>query len=238
VELNYFKVTPADWDKYDWEKIEEIRGRNRMRKVLKHIPSDGLHLDVGTGRGDGTYLVSQKKRTIGIDFGLRVLKIAAKKNGNLIQTDASNLPFKAAIFETATCLDVLEHIPNAEKAVGEIYRVLKPQGQLILQTPSSEIMHIKRIGITLSFPFYAIRGILKILFKRYSIDKKYPQPYDKPLSIRKIRSTLTSNDFVIEKEKRVNYWHPNPLIMAFSFSNLFVCTKRREEHAKSTKNFE
>jgi ubiquinone/menaquinone biosynthesis C-methylase UbiE len=65
-----------------------------MRKALKHIPSDGLHLDVGTRRGDGTYLVSQKKQTVGIDFGLRSLKIAARKNRSLIQANACILPFK------------------------------------------------------------------------------------------------------------------------------------------------
>jgi hypothetical protein len=73
-----------DWDKFNWESVEEIRGRNRIKKVLKYVPSDGLYLDVGTGRGDGTYLIS--------------LKIAAKKNGNLIQADACNLPIKKQLF--------------------------------------------------------------------------------------------------------------------------------------------
>jgi len=228
MESNSFKIASVDWDKFDWENTEESRGKLRMRKVLEHIPSNGLHLDVGTGRGDGTYLVSQKKKTVGIDFGLKSLKIAAKKNHNLIQADACNLPFKSDIFESVTCLDVLEHIPGAEKAIGEIYRVLKPDGCLILQTPSVEITYIKRIGIILDLPFRMIKRILG----RYHEDRRYPQPYDKEIPIKKIRDILLSSGFTIKKEKIVNYWHPSLIIRVFSFSNVFICTKGVEKYAK------
>ena len=225
---NCLKAAPVDWDKFDWECIEESRGRNRMRKVLKYLPSNGLHLDIGTGRGDGTYLVSQKKKTVGIDFGSRSLRIAVKKNDNLIQADACNLPFKADIFESVTCLDVIEHIPDAEKAIVEMYRVLKPESRLILQTPSLESTYLKRIGIILDFPFRMIKCILR----RYNDDTKNPQPYDKEIPIKKIRKKLVSTNFTIEKEKIVNYWHPSPIIRAFSFANLFICTKGGEKYAK------
>lgn len=228
MESNDFLITSADWDKFNWKNAEKARGKLRMRKVLKYVPSNGLHLDVGTGRGDGTYLVSQRKKTIGIDFGLRSLKIAAKKNDNLIQADACNLPFNLDVFESVTCLDVLEHIPNAEKAIDEIYRVLKPDGYLILQTPSVEINYIKRIGIILDFPFRMIKRILG----GYNEDKAYPQPYDKEIPIKRIRDMLVSSGFTIENEKIVNYWNSSPIIRVLSFSNLFICTKGGEKYAK------
>jgi ubiquinone/menaquinone biosynthesis C-methylase UbiE len=232
MESNYSKVTPADWDKFNWENIKEIQGRDRMRKVLKHIPSDGLHLDVGTGRGDGTYLVSQKKQTVGIDFGLRSLKIAAQKNRNLIQADGCILPFKSAIFESVTCLDVIEHIPEAEKAINEIYRVLKSEGRLVLQTPTIELIYIKTIISRLTRPYYITKAVLKkILYYKYDANEEYyPQPYDKDISIKKIRNMLVDNNFVIEKEKIVNYWHSNVLIRVFSFAKLFICVKGDNEY--------
>lgn len=228
MESNDFKITSVGWDEFDWEYVKKARGKLRMGKVLKYVPSNGLHLDVGTGRGDGTYLVSQKKKTVGIDFGLRSLKIAAKKNEFLVQADACNLPFKSDIFESITCLDVLEHIPNAEKAIGEIYRVLNPDGCLILQTPSVEITYIKRIGIILDLPFRVIKRILGGCDE----DGKAPQPYDKEIPIKRIRAMLISSGFAIEKERIVNYWHQSLIIRVLSFSNLFICTKSGDKHAK------
>ena len=233
MESNHSRVTPADWDKYDWDNIEEIRGTNRMKKVLKHIPSDGLHLDVGIGRGDGTYLVSQKKRTIGIDFGLRSLKIAARKNVNLIQADGRYLPFKSSIFKSVTCLDVVEHIPEAEKAINEIYRVMKPEGCLVLQTPTIELSYIKTIISRLNRPYYIGKAVLKkILRYKSNVNTGYSyQPYDKDISIRSTRNMLTDSHFTIEAEKTVSYWHPNPVIRAFSFAKLFICIRGGQKYA-------
>ncbi len=230
--LKDFEVTSADWDQFDWESIEEIRGRNRMRKVMKYIPPDGLHLDVGTGRGDGTYLVSQKKRTIGIDFGRRSLKIAAKKNKNLIQANACILPFKSGIFESITCLDVMEHIPEAEKATSEICRVLKPGGLLIMQTPTVGLNNLKAMASKINSPFY----IAKYFFNKFRHRKstantrQYSQPYDKVMPIQRIRNMLLFSNLTITAEKAINYWHPNPVIRIFSFSKLFICVKSNQRY--------
>jgi len=130
-----YEIEPDDWDNFAWEKIEEERGRNRMKKVLKYINKKGLHLDVGTGRGDGTFEVSKVKTTIGIDYGLRSLRIASIKNPYIYQVDARHMPFKDNSFDSITLLDVIEHIPSPEIAIAEIYRVLKSDGILLLQTP-------------------------------------------------------------------------------------------------------
>ncbi len=220
------KVIPEDWDKFDWESVEEERGKSRMFKVLHYISPHGLHLDIGTGRGDGTYLVSQMKRTIGIDFGRKSLKIAARKNRDLAQADACNLPFKTAAFDSITCLDVLEHIPEAEKAVSEMRRALKPEGRLIMQTPTTGLNQIKAIAIRLSSPFYIARAIIKRLLNHNTHKEHYPQPYEVVLPLEKIRAMLTVNQFAIDKEKIVSYWHPNPIIRLFSFSKLFICSPR------------
>jgi SAM-dependent methyltransferase len=43
-------------------------------------------------------------------------------------------------YDTAICLQVLEHVPNPQEAVREIFRIMKPGGQLILSIP-----HLSRI---------------------------------------------------------------------------------------------
>ena len=48
---------------------------------------------------------------------------------------ASPLPFQAESFDTILCTSVLEHVDDAEQAVAEMARVLRPGGHLIITAP-------------------------------------------------------------------------------------------------------
>jgi SAM-dependent methyltransferase len=51
------------------------------------------------------------------------------------------LPFADASFDAALMFEVLEHVTDPAAAVGELYRVLKPSGVLLLSTPWSLEIH-------------------------------------------------------------------------------------------------
>lgn len=44
-------------------------------------------------------------------------------------------------YDTAICLEVLEHVPDPFQAMREIYRILKPEGVLILSVPHLNRLH-------------------------------------------------------------------------------------------------
>ncbi len=52
-----------------------------------------------------------------------------------VKADICALPFKDNSFDIILCNHVLEHIPDDRKAIGELYRVLKPSGWGIFQIP-------------------------------------------------------------------------------------------------------
>ena len=52
-----------------------------------------------------------------------------------VKADICNLPFENNFFDLILCNHVLEHIPDHEKAISELYRVLKKGGTLIVQVP-------------------------------------------------------------------------------------------------------
>lgn len=54
------------------------------------------------------------------------------------QADICDIPFPDNMFDMIVCIHVLEHIPDDGKALSELYRVLKPGGIALLQTPFSE----------------------------------------------------------------------------------------------------
>ena len=59
-----------------------------------------------------------------------------------IETDISGvLPFEDETFDTIICSDVLEHIWNPEFVLGEMKRICKKGGHIIINTPFSYWMH-------------------------------------------------------------------------------------------------
>jgi predicted SAM-dependent methyltransferase len=52
--------------------------------------------------------------------------------------DITDINFKDNYFDFIICNHVLEHVKNDKKAMSELFRVLKPDGEAILQVPISE----------------------------------------------------------------------------------------------------
>ncbi len=72
---------------------------------------------------------------------------------NLVQIGTARLPFKNGSFDLVACLDYLEHLEEDDLCLGEIHRVLKAGGRLILVTPHTGkffILHKLRSGLGLT----------------------------------------------------------------------------------------
>lgn len=105
---------------------------------------DGDHvLDVGCGHGRslGTLaLLTPTGRVVGADPSELMAKIAVSRNKALIQkgrigvaiAPVEELPFAAAAFDRALCVHVLYFWPDLGRALGELARVLRPGGRLVL----------------------------------------------------------------------------------------------------------
>jgi SAM-dependent methyltransferase len=50
------------------------------------------------------------------------------------------LPFRDGAFATAIASEVLEHLPNAEVALAELWRILRPGGKLVGSVPSDSFV--------------------------------------------------------------------------------------------------
>nr|HPO38377.1 methyltransferase domain-containing protein [Kiritimatiellia bacterium] len=51
------------------------------------------------------------------------------------RVDVTQIPYAAASFDWVICNHVLEHVPDDVQALRELWRVLRPGGHAILQTP-------------------------------------------------------------------------------------------------------
>jgi len=185
-----------------------------MERVLHCVPPGGAHLDVGTGNGDGTALVATITRCFGVEYGPTSAAIAAANGCVVVQADARCLPFGAERFDSLTCLDVLEHIPRPAEAVGEMVRVLRTGGTLVLETPNRELLKERVLRLARALGF------------------RQKQPYDVALSLAALEALLRRAGLTIDENRPIRSWDPHPIVRAFSWSRLFRCRKRPEPRAQ------
>jgi SAM-dependent methyltransferase len=74
--------------------------------------------------------------------------------------DAHELPFEDESFERILCTEVLEHLHTPQKAIDEMYRVLKKGGELILTTRFIAPIHDSP-GDYFRFTKYGLSHLLK-----------------------------------------------------------------------------
>jgi SAM-dependent methyltransferase len=55
----------------------------------------------------------------------------------MVKMDIAQIQYPAESFDIVYCSHVLEHVPEDQKAMAEIYRVLKPHGWAVLNVPIS-----------------------------------------------------------------------------------------------------
>ena len=56
--------------------------------------------------------------------------------------DITSINYNDNVFDIIICSHVLEHVPNDEKAISELFRVLKPGGVAIIQFPISLVLEV------------------------------------------------------------------------------------------------
>lgn len=103
---------------------------------------DKLVLDVGCGAAYGTEVLSkegQAKLVLGLDANLDHVPSRNTARLMLVQGDAMNLPFKEESFDVVTAFEVIEHLDDPQKALGQIKRVLKTGGVALISTPRRDL---------------------------------------------------------------------------------------------------
>ncbi len=93
-------------------------------------------LDLATGSGDlalSLHRALPRARIIGADFCLPMLRVAARKGcGPLVVADGMRLPFADGAFDAVTVAFGLRNMASWPVALGEMARVLRPGGHVLV----------------------------------------------------------------------------------------------------------
>lgn len=123
-------------------ELYAAKRRDVIASVRSSLPAMGTVLDVGGGPGRMSVPLATAYRVTLCDISHDMLQIAARSAEEnrlppghlvLLRLDASEpLPFPSASFDRALCIDVLVHLPAPVSILRELHRVLKPDGELLV----------------------------------------------------------------------------------------------------------
>ncbi|MBI3623565.1 class I SAM-dependent methyltransferase [Candidatus Pacearchaeota archaeon] len=127
------------WDNIapEWHKFRQ----KPFEKTMEFLKSQkGKILDLGSGSGRHLTNIKNGKMYL-VDFSKEMISFAKKKSesqdisAEFFVIESTNLPFEDNYFDAAIFISVLmciEKAKNREKAIKELYRVLKPRSKAFI----------------------------------------------------------------------------------------------------------
>lgn len=154
--------------------------RNEVALVFKFLDPKKNEKILDIGCGDGVWYLELKKRKVEVigldlsDYDLNKLKERARVlnvNPDVIKADAQKMPFGENSFDKVYSISTLEHIENDKKVFGEVARVLKPNGLLIISIPMKEVPLLTKLAVKLPRP------IKKLFYNKLVLDAANEEDY-------------------------------------------------------------
>ncbi len=148
------------------KNLNEENRQAWLKKTLSALPQGARILDAGAGEQRNRPLCSHLTY-VSQDF----CQYKGTGNGKGLQTgqwdtrridivsDITAVPESDSAFDAILCSEVLEHCPDATKALDEFARLLKPGGKLILTAPFASLVHFA--------PYYYYSGFSRYWYEHH-----------------------------------------------------------------------
>ena len=167
------------------------------QKIIEKIKPTDTVLEIGCGPGVLANMLNVKKY-VGVDpldSMINIAKLSVQKpNVEFMKGYAEKLPFENEKFDAVVCSFSFRDFINKDKALKEIYRVLKRGGKLIiLDIPGCD--NAQKVAVSL---FYMVSGLLltlTILDKRYLTLKDFVKSIWKMPSFKELINKLLEQGF-------------------------------------------
>ncbi len=156
---------------------------------VKHLFAGKSVLDAGCGVGYGSQFIARHgaRRVLGVDISAETIAYAQEHyreaNLDFCVMDCADLALADGAFDMVCSLELIEHLPDPDRYLSEIARVLKPDGLYFMSTPNRLIsstrdgraswkFHIRE------FSYDELRTILESHFEKVEIWGSYVPQYE------------------------------------------------------------
>jgi SAM-dependent methyltransferase len=180
---------------------ERFNAWARVAELVGECPS---RLEVGAGMRPrlpigGSYFA---------DISAPALQSLREAGGRAARAQVQYLPFAEGAFDLVAALDVLEHVKDDDRALGELKRVLRPGGRLLLSFPLHQANWTPFDEIVGHYRRYE-PAQLGALFERFGIRVLESAAYGmKPKSSRLVGLGMR---MLAEMPERAMWWYNNVL---------------------------
>jgi len=134
---------------YGVESEIERSSKKLMRTMVPPTPPLRI-LDVGCGTGlNASYLTAAGHTVVGADLSpVAIEKFRARGlEGFVCDIESQPVPVPESSFDLVYASEVIEHCADSAGFLREIFRVLKPEGMLVLSTPNSAFWPYRILGV-------------------------------------------------------------------------------------------
>lgn len=194
IEIELHKRLAKEYKERYRPEYSKIFQRYWNKTILNELDNNGQRVVLDFGCGTGTMMKDLSDRyasTFGVDISFEMIRQSCEDGGGclkrLVVGDGSRLPFSHRRFDIVVCRGALHHLPSLDDTLDEIYRVLSPEGVLVLSEPSNDS--------------FIVKTVRKIMYKRS--DKFYEQ--DEGYISEEIIECLMKHRFRIKRIKRFGF---------------------------------
>ncbi len=133
---SYYGVTGAKFVPMV-EALVRLVGARHVRMLSRGLAPHARVLDVGCGRGVLLSSLADRGFEVhGFEISAAAAAGADPRAAVCIGNDLEEAGYPAASFDEVILWHVLEHLPDPRRTLGEIRRILKPGGRLIVAVPN------------------------------------------------------------------------------------------------------
>lgn len=190
------------------DSVGDMSLKRRARRIIEELNprQDEKIVDLGCGTGYYLFLLSSlgvKLQLTGFDYDEKALDEAgtslSKRDIEFVSGDLHKMPFKDSSFDKAVASEVLEHVKDDGKVLKEIYRILKPNGVLVISVPSQ------------NYPLFwdPINWILQHLFHTHIKSGFFSGFWSGHLrlyNLGELKRKFESVGFAVEEAEELTFW--------------------------------
>ena len=164
--------------------IKSIALKNKLNLINSLQPNKGRILDIGAGTGDFLSVAKNDGwQTIGVEPSERAKSTAINKGISFVEQTSE---LENHSFDVISMWHVLEHVPDLDKQIKELKRLLKPTGTLIIAVPNFKSFDAKHYGkfwaaydVPIHFWHFS-KTAIKLLFEKeeMKLEKVLPMKFD------------------------------------------------------------